>query len=131
MIIAVDFDGILCENSFPDIGEPNYEIISLVRQMIDKGHEVILWTVRNGKELERAVSWCNDYGLHFCSVNAPAPSNSKIYDGVYPTESRKIFADIYIDDHNVEFKGDAKQSAIKKLAKCIRGGLRTWSVEEN
>lgn len=100
MIIAVDFDGILCSNKFPEIGEPNYEMISVVREAIDRGHEVILWTVRNGKELDEAVAWCTDRGLHFCAVNDQAPSNKEEYDGVYETPSRKVYADIYIDDHN-------------------------------
>lgn len=100
MIIAVDFDGILCENEFPKIGKPNYEMISAVREAIDRGHEVILWTVRNGKELDEAIAWCADRGLHFCAVNDQAPSNKAEYDGVYETPSRKVYADIYIDDHN-------------------------------
>lgn len=103
MIIAVDFDGVLCENKFPDIGPPNYEVISIIRQLIDKGHEVVLWTSRNGAELERAVYWCHDYGLHFCSVNAPAPSNEKEYADKYPIQSRKIYADVYIDDNSLEY----------------------------
>ena len=104
MIIAVDFDGILCKDSFPDIGKPNYEIISLVRQLIDMEHEVVLWTTRNGKELEAAIEWCRDRGLYFTSINEPAPSNKKQFDGVYPTQSRKIYADVYIDDHNIEYR---------------------------
>lgn len=103
MIIAVDFDGVLCKNEFPNIGPPNYEIISLIRELIDKGHEVILWTTRNGEELTKAVDWCGDRGLHFCNVNGPAPSNKSEYENVYPTESRKIYADVYIDDHNLEY----------------------------
>lgn len=103
MIIAVDFDGILCENKFPEIGPPQYEVISLVRQLIDRGNEVVLWTTRNGNELTAAVNWCEDRGLHFCAINAPAPSNEKEYADKYPVQSRKIYADIYIDDHNLEF----------------------------
>lgn len=106
MIIAVDFDGILCENKFPEIGRPNYEVISLIRQLMDIGHEVVLWTTRNGDELEQAVAWCEDRGLHFCAINAPAPSNEKEYADKYPVQSRKIYADIYIDDHNLEFVGE-------------------------
>lgn len=103
MIIAVDFDGVLCENRFPDIGDPDYDMVSLVRQLIDVGHEVVLWTSRNGDELQAAVDWCADRGIRFCSVNAPAPSNAEEYNDKYPTQSRKIYADVYIDDHNVEF----------------------------
>lgn len=119
MIIAVDFDGVLCKNQFPKIGPPNYEVISLVRELIDTGHEVILWTTRNGAELEEAVKWCEDRGLHFCTVNNPAPSNQEEYKDRYPTQSRKIYADIYIDDHNLEYVYNVR-SPEEHLIRCIR-----------
>lgn len=119
MIIAVDFDGVLCKNQFPEIGPPNYEIISLVRELIDTEHEVILWTTRNGAELEEAVKWCEDRGLHFCAVNNPAPSNQEEYRDRYPTQSRKIYADVYIDDHNLEYVYNAR-SPEEHLVRCIR-----------
>lgn len=119
MIIAVDFDGVLCQNNFPKIGKPNYEAISLVRQLIDMGHEVVLWTTRNGAELEEAVGWCTDYGLHFCAINAPAPSNEKEYRDVYPTQSRKIYADVYIDDHNLEYINDG-EVGFTYMVNCLR-----------
>ena len=31
-IIAVDFDGTLCENKWPDIGEPNVDLISYLKK---------------------------------------------------------------------------------------------------
>lgn len=102
MIVAVDFDGVLCKNEFPEIGPPNYEMVSLVRQLIDEGNEVVLWTTRNGNELESAVKWCKDRGLTFCAVNEPAPSNHEMYKDRYLVPSRKIYADVYIDDHNLE-----------------------------
>ena len=103
MIIAVDFDGILCESAFPKIGKPHYPMVSFVRELIDEGHEVVLWTSRVEQQLDEAVAWCEDRGLHFCAVNDNAPSNKKKYEGVYSTPTRKIFADIYIDDHNPVF----------------------------
>lgn len=124
MIIAVDFDGVLCENEWPDIGSPNYEVISLIRQLIDKEHEVILWTSRNGDELEHAIQWCHDYGLHFCSVNRPAPSNEKEYADKYDIPSRKIYADVYIDDNSIEyyvFNKSWKERLIYNLNKLLEG----------
>lgn len=121
MIIAVDFDGVLCENKFPDIGKPAYEVISLVREMMDAGHEVILWTSRNGQELENAVKWCHDRGLHFCAVNGPAPSNAEAYEGMYEVPTRKVYADVYIDDHNLEFVyNDGRSISTQNMIKCIR-----------
>lgn len=124
MIVAVDFDGVLCENRFPDIGPPKYEVITLIRQLIYTGCEVVLWTVRNGAELDNAVVWCKDYELHFCAINAPAPSNAAEYDGRYPSQSRKIYADIYIDDHNLEFVGSGYSKGYADMCRYIRTVIR-------
>lgn len=91
-----------------------------MRELIDRGHEVVLWTTRNGEELTAAVDWCGDRGLHFCNVNGPAPSNKEQYDGVYPVESRKIYADVYIDDHNLEFIDVGVGTGTDMMIKCIR-----------
>lgn len=103
MIIAVDFDGILCDNKFPEIGEPHYNAISLVQRLIDAGYEVILWTCRVEDELKAAIEWCEHYGLHFCAINENAPSNREQFASIYNTAPRKIFANYYIDDHNIEY----------------------------
>lgn len=131
MIIAVDFDGILCKNEFPAIGTPNYQIISIMRQLIDAGHEVILWTTRNGTELDAAIEWCNDYGLHFSNVNGPAPSNEREYRNKYPVQSRKIYADVYIDDHNIEFiMPTPGVHPIKVIEQRLNKGLEVWKWEK-
>ena len=127
MIIAVDFDGILCKNRFPEIGEPNYRIISYIRQLMDRGHEVILWTVRNGEELGEAVRWCEDYGLHFCAINDQAPSNKAEYAGKYETESRKVYADIYIDDHNIEYM--SVLGGINFVESYLMKGVKEWKAD--
>lgn len=125
MIIAIDFDGVLCEDKFPEIGEPNYEIISLTRQLIDTGHEVILWTSRADEELVSAIDWCGERGLHFAEVNENAPSNRAKYGDKYPNGTRKVYADVYIDDHNLEYIDEDKsrlsniiEQRIRRLFKC-------------
>lgn len=100
LIVAVDFDGILCENQFPDIGKPNYEMIMFIRQLQDVGVETILWTSRVDSKLDKAVAWCEDRGLHFASINAGAPSNLEEFG----TDPRKVAAHIYIDDNSPWFK---------------------------
>lgn len=119
MIIAIDFDGILCENNFPAIGEPNYEIISLTRQLIDIGVEVVLWTSRTDNELKEAVAWCEDYGLHFSAVNENAPSNIEEYKSKYPNGTRKVYADYYIDDHNLEFRFNGSTDPKDWVRRCM------------
>lgn len=107
MIVAVDFDGILCRDAFPDIGEPNYEMISLIREIIDAGHEVVLWTCRVDQRLVEAVEWCHDRGLYFCAVNDNAPSNKAKYGKEYPNGTRKVYADLYVDDKSCWFQAVA------------------------
>ena len=96
-IIAVDFDGTLCEHKYPDIGPPHTNIITRLKQMKAAGFALILWTCREGKDLEDAIEWCKGFGLEFDRVN----------EGPYPDMpdttacGRKIYADYYLDDRNI------------------------------
>ena len=93
-IIAVDFDGTLCENNWPDIGKPRYDIIDYCKEQQEAGSKVILWTCRRDQFLLNAIDWCMSYGLVFDAVNANLPETISWMGG----DSRKIFADEYIDD---------------------------------
>ena len=97
LVIAVDFDGTLCENAFPFIGEPCYEMIEWAKELRRNGHKVILWTCRDGMNLVYAIVWCAEHGLIFDAVNDNLESHKKQYKG----NSRKILADLYIDDKAV------------------------------
>ena len=93
-IIAVDFDGTLCKNCWPDIGEPNYELIDYLRNCHYSGVKLILWTCREGELLDKAVAWCEERGLFFDAVNDNIPESIEKYGN----NCRKVSADIYIDD---------------------------------
>lgn len=110
MIIAVDFDGTIVENSFPEIGKQIYvDNVSMVSHLIKlqkEGHKVILWTCRCGKSLEEAVSFCLKRGLIFDAVNDDLDEIKEQYkDGMewwYKNlTARKVYADVYIDDKAV------------------------------
>lgn len=133
MIIAIDFDGVLVENAFPEIGIPIYQNISLVRQLFDLGHEVILWTSRAGAELENAVKWCDDRGLHFCAVNDNAPSNIVKYKQRYPDGTRKVYADVYVDDHSLSYIIESRTSSSRVITQQLTKLVQTIDkkVEEN
>ena len=91
MVIAVDFDGTLCEDAFPEIGKPHETLINdLKRCRKENGDKLILWTCRCGEYLDKAVEWCKEQGLEFDAVNENVP-----WIGFY---SRKVCADVYIDD---------------------------------
>lgn len=99
-IVAVDFDGTLCENAFPEIGEPKQDMIKAVKEYQSCGWKTILWTCRNHDALIAALDWCNEHGLEFDAVNTNLPEVQKMFGG----DTRKVFADIYIDDKNVLLK---------------------------
>ena len=95
-IVAVDFDGTLCEAKWPEIGEPKWQMINYIKSYKDTEDKVILWTSRSGEQLEEAVAWCEEKGLIFDAVNDNIPEMTELFG----FNSRKVFADIYIDDKN-------------------------------
>ncbi len=94
MIIAVDFDGTLCESRYPEIGQPNIPLINGLKEKQAQGDKLILWTCRSGEYLEKAVEWCRSHGLTFDRVNENLPEILELWGN----DSRKITADVYIDD---------------------------------
>jgi len=93
-VIAVDFDGCLCTANWPDIGQPNRQLIRTLKTARSRGNKVILWTCREGEALDAAVKWCARQGLQFDAVNDNLPEMNQLFKN----NSRKIGADIYIDD---------------------------------
>ncbi|MDD4990815.1 MAG: hypothetical protein PHR83_01160 [Paludibacter sp.] len=105
MIIAVDFDGTIVTHEYPRIGkEIPFAIDTLKRLQQRPDNLIVLWTVREGKELEEAVEYCRKRGLEFYAVNSNYPEETKKHE-----EPRKIQADLFIDDRNL-------------------GGLPDWGV---
>ena len=97
-IYAVDFDGTLCSNKFPEIGEPNWELIANLKQKKTEGHKLILYSMREGEILQNAVDACKSWGLEFDAVN----DNLSDMIEAFKNNPRKIFANVYIDDHNAK-----------------------------
>ncbi len=96
MIIAVDFDGTIVKHKYPALGKEMPYAIKTLKLLQEKGHRLILWTYRSGKELEEAVKFCEKRGLTFYAVNNDFEGEE--FDNTY---SRKIYADMYIDDRNI------------------------------
>lgn len=94
MIIAIDFDGTLCQNAWPEIGAPRNGVIAYAKQKKRDGASLILWTNRKGERLDEAVAWCKTLGLEFDAVNANVPEIVEKFGG----DTRKVYADEYIDD---------------------------------
>lgn len=78
-IIAVDFDGTLCENKWPEIGEPNTNLIGYLIEMRKSfGAKIILWTCRVGEMLDKAVNWCSEHKGTLYDSNFVSYSISKV-----------------------------------------------------
>ena len=102
LTIAIDFDGTIVEDEYPRIGRPIIFSFETLKKLQDDGHRLILWTYRKGRSLEDAVKFCEEKGIVFYAVNKSFPEEE--FDSYY---SRKIHADIFIDDRNI-------------------GGLKSW-----
>jgi hydroxymethylpyrimidine pyrophosphatase-like HAD family hydrolase len=96
LVIAIDFDGTIVEDAYPKIGKPRIFAFETMKRLQKDGHRLILWTYRNGSKLDEAVQFCKENGITFYAVNHSFPEEQ--YDDKV---SRKIYADIYIDDRNI------------------------------
>lgn len=93
-IVAVDFDGTIVEDRFPEIGKPINEMVYLLHQLQAQGIELILWTSRDGEDLQKALDFCKTIRLSFAAVNENHPAVKALFDN----DTRKVYADLYIDD---------------------------------
>lgn len=99
-VIAVDFDGTLVENCYPDIGPPKMHVINKAIKEKRNGTKLILWTCRCNKQLDDAINYCKTFGLTFDAINCNVPERIELYKD----DSRKVSADEYWDDRAVQFE---------------------------
>lgn len=97
MVIAVDFDGTIVEHRYPSIGEEVPFAVETLKLLQQDKHRLILWSVREDDLLKEAVEWCKERGLEFYAVNKDYPEESREDKGF----SRKLKADLFIDDRNI------------------------------
>jgi hydroxymethylpyrimidine pyrophosphatase-like HAD family hydrolase len=97
LVLAVDFDGTVVEDRFPEIGKPLPFAIDTLKRLHADGHRIVLWTFRHGRPLRNAVEFLESQGVQLYAVNQSFPEESEQLDGY----SRKIHADWFIDDRNI------------------------------
>ena len=90
MQICVDFDGTITTHEYPNIGAP-IGAIEVLKELQEKGHQLILFTMRSGKELQEAVDYLKSEGVELYGINEnPTQKNW--------TQSPKAYGQLYIDD---------------------------------
>lgn len=123
-IIAVDCDGTLWENEFPKVGKMKQDIIDKVNKLKDSGAYIILWTCREGKELEEVKQICKDNNIQYDKINENAPW---IKGFGHP----KIYADAYVDDKAINVWDFVKISNNELLGENKnRGGSMSSKLKE-
>lgn len=93
-VYAIDFDGVICEDNYPNIGKPNKAVIDKMEKLHKEGHIIIIWTCRCDDKLEKAKVWLKENNVVFDYIN----ENDKDRMERYGNDSRKIGADFYVDD---------------------------------
>lgn len=95
-VIAIDFDGTLWETDWPRLVRPILPVIEMAKARKAKGDKLILWTCREGAELDAAVEACRAFGLEFDAIN----DNLLEAKAEWGNNPRKVAADEYWDDKN-------------------------------
>ena len=91
IIIAIDFDGTCVEHDYPNIGLEVEGAVETLLRLNNRGHKLILNTMRSGERLDAAVKWFKERHIELWGVNKN-PEQSEW------TSSPKVFAHLYIDD---------------------------------
>lgn len=95
LTISIDFDGTIASLNYPKIG-----VLMDCKEIINdwyNRHTIIISTCRAGKELEDARQFLDDNGVKYHYLN----ENSQELIEKYGMDTRKISADVYIDDKNI------------------------------
>jgi hypothetical protein len=90
MVIAVDFDGTCVTHDYPRVGK-DIGAVPVLKRLVKEGHQLILWTMRSGKELNDSIEWFKDNGIELYGIQENP--NQKSW-----TASPKAYAQLYIDD---------------------------------
>lgn len=106
-VIAIDFDGTLFKTKWPEILEPNREVVDRALQEQRNGAKLVLWTCREGNLLKDALLACAKEGLSFDAVN----DSVQEWKHAWGTSPRKIGATEYWDDRAVNPKSWPKKDS--------------------
>lgn len=97
MIIAIDFDNTIVYSTYPRIESVRQYAAKSIHDIRTRGHYVIVWTCRCGDDLTAAINYMLENGIEFDRINDNHPDNVREFG----FNSRKINADVYIDDRNI------------------------------
>ena len=99
MIIAIDFDGTCVTHEYPKVGK-DIGAVPVLKALVEKGHRLMLWTMRGNKPtsegvntLQDAVNWFKQNDIPLWGINENSEQKASGW-----TNSNKQYAQMYIDD---------------------------------
>jgi len=98
MIVSIDFDGTIADHKYPKIGKIKPGAVEAIKAIKSRGHQIIIFTCRAGKEEQEMREWLIMNGIPFDEINSPIEG--------FDLGSRKVYADVYIDDKGVRFNNN-------------------------
>ena len=102
-VLAVDLDGTLLKDDHPALGKPIPGLDAVLKAVRAAGWVVVIWTVRT--EDSKIRKYLEEEGIPFDYINENpyGPAGG----------SRKIYADVYLDNRAIQFDGETKGLAEK------------------
>ena len=97
LIIAIDFDNTIVEPLYPEIGVLKANCKRIINKWHESGHKIIINTCRAGKYHGDCDKFLSQNGISFDYINCNLPEMIIFYKA----DTRKISADVYIDDRNI------------------------------
>lgn len=98
VILAVDFDGTICEVDYPGIGREREGAKEYINKLYDEGYMIVINTCRTNAGEVKAQDMAEEFlklrGIKYHKIN----ENMDHLIEVYGCDTRKISADVYIDD---------------------------------
>lgn len=100
--IAIDFDGTIVDEAFPNIGQVKPHAKRVMQKIQQYGGVITIWTCRTGIDETNCIDFLTDNGIPFDYFNC----NPQELIDRYGTIPRKLGADIYIDDKTMFYNID-------------------------
>jgi len=95
IILALDFDGSIVDDAFPDIGALKSGAKKIINKLHDEGYYIIIWTCRyTDKEIHSMLRFLSDNKISYDAVNENYPN---LDFKPWP----KIFYDVLVCDRNL------------------------------
>lgn len=98
LTLAIDFDGTIVQDAYPNIGK----LLPFAKETIrllyyDYNCDIVIWTCRSGKEELDCEKFLIENNIPFTTINKNTPAVIQRWNS---DDSRKVYADVYIDDRS-------------------------------